>query len=50
MNVKGELPLIDNRRKAEKLEVTSNGYAFQTDVDKAQYQIQLRLIYIEERK
>ncbi|EHR1329371.1 chloramphenicol resistance protein [Clostridium perfringens] len=50
MNVKGELPLIDNRRKAEKLEVTSNGYAFQTDVDKAQYQIQLKLIYIEERK
>lgn len=50
MNVKGELPLLDNGRSSEKLEVTSNGYAFQTDVDKAQYQIQLKLIYIEERK
>lgn len=50
MNIKGELPLLDNKKEAEKLEVTSNGYAFQTDVDKAQYQIQLRLIYIEERK
>lgn len=48
MNIKGELPLLDNK-EAEKLEVTSNGYAFATDVDKARYQIQLRLIYLERK-
>ncbi|MDM0609223.1 chloramphenicol resistance protein [Clostridium perfringens] len=48
MNIKGELPLLDNK-EAEKLEVTSNGYAFATDIDKARYQIQLRLIYIERK-
>lgn len=49
MNIKGELPLLDNKKEAEKLEVTSNGYAFQTDIDKARYQIQLRLIYLERK-
>lgn len=49
MNIKGELPLLDENRESEKLEVTSNGYAFQTDVDKARYQIQLRLIYLERK-
>lgn len=49
MNSKGDLPLLDNKKESEKIEVTSNGYAFQTDVDKAQYQIQLRLIYTERK-
>lgn len=49
MNIKGELPLLDNKKEAEKLEVTSNGYAFATDIDKARYQIQLRLIYLERK-
>lgn len=49
MNIKGELPSLDNKREAEKIEVTSNGYAFQTDVDRARYQIQMRLIYIERK-
>lgn len=49
MNNKGEFPLLDGKREALKIEVTSNGYAFQTDIDKARYQIQLRLIYIERK-
>ncbi|MFL1471491.1 chloramphenicol resistance protein [Paraclostridium bifermentans] len=40
------LPILDNKESLS-LEVTSNGYAFQTDIDKAQYQIQMRLIYME---
>lgn len=48
-NFKEELPLLDENRESEKLEVTSNGYAFATDVDKARYQIQLRLIYLERK-
>lgn len=49
MNGKGDLPLLENKKESEKIEVTSNGYAFQTDVDKAQYQIQFRLIYLERK-
>ena len=49
MNIKGELPFLDNKKEAEKIDVISNGYAFSTDVDKARYQIQLRLIYIERK-
>lgn len=49
MNSKGEFPSLDNGKEAEKIEVTSNGYAFKTDIDKAQYQIQMRLIYIERK-
>lgn len=43
-----ELPLLDGK-ESESLEVTSNGYAFQTDIDKAQYQIQMKLIYLERK-
>lgn len=42
------LPILDNK-EALSLELTSNGYAFQTDIDKAQYQIQMRLIYMERK-
>ncbi|WP_415347948.1 chloramphenicol resistance protein [Clostridium perfringens] len=48
-NCNKSLPKLTGKYEAEKLEVTSNGYAFQTDVDKARYQIQLRLIYIERK-
>lgn len=41
-----KLPILDNKESLS-LEVTSNGYAFQTDIDKAQYQIQMKLIYME---
>lgn len=40
-------PLLDKNCEVEKIELTTNGYAFQTDLDKAQYQIQMKLIYIE---
>ncbi|WP_195337065.1 chloramphenicol resistance protein [Paraclostridium bifermentans] len=40
------LPILDNK-EALSLELTSNGYAFQTDIDKAQYQIQMRLEYFK---
>lgn len=48
-NRTGDLPILDGKREVEKIEILTNGYAFQTDVDKAQYQIQLRLIYIERK-
>lgn len=43
-----KLPILDNKESLS-LELTSNGYAFQTDIDKAQYQIQMRLIYMERK-
>lgn len=43
-----KLPALDNK-EALSLELTSNGYAFKTDIDKAQYQIQMRLIYMERK-
>ncbi|EOY7191130.1 chloramphenicol resistance protein [Clostridioides difficile] len=43
----GELPELDGLKESLKIEVTTPGYPFQTDIDKAQYQIQLRLKYFE---
>lgn len=48
-NSNKNLPKLTGKYEAEKLEVTTNGYAFQTDVDKARYQIQLRLTYFERK-
>lgn len=48
-NRTGDLPILDGKREVEKIEILTNGYAFQTDIDKARYQIQLRLIYIERK-
>ena len=48
-NRTGDLPILDGNREVEKIEILTPGYAFQTDVDKARYQIQLRLIYIERK-
>lgn len=36
--------------KSEEIKVLSPGYAFQVDVDKARYQIQLRLKYFKNKK
>ena len=47
-NSEGNLPILDNK-EALSIELTSNGYAFQTDIDKAQYQIQMKLIYMERK-
>lgn len=43
----GIFPLLENDKECIKIECTSNGYAFMTDVDKARYQIQCRIIYIQ---
>ncbi|MDN9637786.1 chloramphenicol resistance protein [Clostridioides difficile] len=43
----GELPELDGLKESLKIEVTTPGYPFQTDIDKVQYQIQLRLKYFE---
>lgn len=48
-NRTGDLPILDGKREVEKIEILTNGYAFQTDIDKARYQIQLRLIYLERK-
>lgn len=49
MNDENKLPILESNKESEKIEVTTSGYAFQTDVDKAQYQIQMRLIYMERK-
>lgn len=46
---KGNLPVLENGKESLSIEVTSNGYAFQTDVDKAQYQIQMKLIFMKRK-
>lgn len=43
------LPKLD-AGEAIKIEVSTTGYAFQTEVDKARYQIQLKLIYLKKRE
>lgn len=48
-NRTGDLPILDGNREVEKIEILTPGYAFATDVDKARYQIQLRLIYLERK-
>ena len=44
----GILPDLGEGKKACRIKAISNGYAFQTDVDKARYQIQIRLEYYQE--
>lgn len=39
------LPILSGGMESQKIEVISNGYAFQTDEDQARYQIDLRLKY-----
>lgn len=36
--------------KSVKIEALTNGYAFETDIDKARYQIQCKLTYFKEAK
>lgn len=43
----GKLPILKEGMESRKLKVSTTGYAFQTDVDKARYQIQLKLIYFK---
>lgn len=40
-------PIMDEGKQATKIETTTNGYAFYTSKDKAQYQIQCKLTYYQ---
>lgn len=43
----GILPELSGNKESSEIKVTTTGYTFQTDVDKARYQIQLKLIYFQ---
>lgn len=45
----GKLPALGENQVAKKIEVISTGYAYDTGVDKAQYRIQCRLVYLQEK-
>lgn len=45
----GILPNLGNGKQALSIKAITNGYAFQTDIDKARYQIQIRLTYFQEK-
>lgn len=45
--IKGNLPKLDSGKECIKIEAMSTGYAFQTEVDKARYQIQCRIVYLQ---
>lgn len=47
-NTLGNLPIMANSLLPQKIECVTNGYAFQTDEDKARYQIQMRLTYFKQ--
>ncbi|WP_461206925.1 chloramphenicol resistance protein [Clostridium sp. DL1XJH146] len=47
---KGNLPVMEEKKDALELKATTTGYAFQTDVDKARYQIQCRLTYLQKQE
>lgn len=46
---KGILPDLGEGKQALTIKAISNGYAFQTDVNLARYQIQCRLTYFQEK-
>ena len=45
----GILPDLGPGKTSSRIKAISNGYAFQTDVDKARYQIQCKLTYYQEK-
>lgn len=45
-----ELPQLDMGKEAKKIEATTTGYVFNADLGIAQYQIQCRFLYYQERK
>ena len=42
------LPLLNEGYESQEIKVLSPGYAFQVDVDKARYQVELRLKYFKQ--
>lgn len=49
-NRKRDFPQLGEDRTGQKIEVTTSGYVFAQGTSTARYQIQCRLIYIQERK
>lgn len=43
----GLLPSLEENRQALRIEATTCGYAFDTEIDKARYQIQFKLEYLQ---
>lgn len=48
-NNDSKLPLLEVGYESQEIKVLSPGYAFQVDVDKARYQIELRLKYYKKQ-
>lgn len=49
-NYNGVLPILDEGKDARKIMVSTTGYAFQTDINSARYQIQMKLIYFQKEE
>ena len=47
MNYKKEFPELEGDKYPTKLEIITNGYLSSADVGSSQYQIQMRLVYME---
>lgn len=47
MNNKKEFPELEGDKYPTKLEIITNGYLSSTDIGSSQYQIQMRLVYME---
>lgn len=47
MNYKKEFPKLEGDKYPTKLEIITNGYLSSADVGSSQYQIQMRLVYME---
>lgn len=47
-NLIGNLPILDDK-ECRSIECLTTGYAFQTDVDKARYQIQMKITYFQKK-
>lgn len=48
-NYNGNLPVLDNNKEAKEIKVTTNGYIFDAEMDRCQYQIQMSLKYYHKK-
>ncbi|MEG1411476.1 MAG: chloramphenicol resistance protein [Bacilli bacterium] len=46
---KGNLPILGKGKEARKIQANTNGYLFNAEMDRASYQIQLELIYYQQK-
>lgn len=50
MNRRKELPELGEYRSAQRVEITTSGYAYDVSEKTARYQIQLRMVYYQDRR